>query len=147
MKETLERLEHIVLKAEKTILGISKDALNHKISEDKWSKKEILGHLIDSAMHNLQRFTEVQFEPKPYRIRKYNQNKLVKVNCYQKSEIEVLLQLWISLNTQIIFVLKNSTLDMLSYVIELDQDNVKTLEWLIFDYIEHMQHHLKQIKN
>ncbi len=147
MKETIQKLEYIVHEAEKSILKISIEALDHKISVKKWSKKEILGHLIDSALNNLQRFTEVQFEPQPYSIRKYDQNELVKVNHYQKNDIEALLRLWISLNTQIIFILKNYTSDMLNYTIELDRNNVKTLEWLIIDYVEHMQHHLGQIKN
>ena len=54
----------------------------HKRASEKWSQKEMLGHLIDSGINNLQRFTEVQFETKSYRIRDYNQNELPKANNY-----------------------------------------------------------------
>jgi|TARA_R110000737_G_scaffold264685_1_gene272514 hypothetical protein len=60
----------------------------------KWSKKEILGHLIDSGINNLQRFTEIQFSDRPYVIRKYNQNELVIVNDYQNAEIKEILDFW-----------------------------------------------------
>ena len=72
-----------------------------KISNDKWSKKEILGHLIDSGINNLQRFTEIQFENKPYKIRKYNQDELVKANEYQNSETEEIADFWLSINNRI----------------------------------------------
>ncbi|WP_425593380.1 DinB family protein [Aquimarina algiphila] len=113
----------------------------------KWSKKEILGHLIDSAIHNLQRFTEVQFEPKPYIVRKYNQNDLVKVNRYQECTIENIVELWSTLNKQIIFVIKNLSAEELNYKIDIEEDDLKTLDWLIVDYVEHIQHHSKQILN
>ena len=60
--------------------------MNTRRSPEKWSKKEILGHLIDSGINNLQRFTEIQFEERPYILRTYNQDELVKANSYQTSE-------------------------------------------------------------
>jgi hypothetical protein len=39
--------------------------LSMTLNPKKWSKKQILGHLVDSGINNLQRFTEIQFEEKP----------------------------------------------------------------------------------
>ncbi len=145
MQDTILKLEDLVYKTSKTILELEEDVLSYKISETKWSKKEILGHLIDSAMHNLQRFTEVQFESKPYVIRKYNQNDLVKANNYQEYVVENMVEFWGALNTQIAFVIKNLSREELDYKVNIDVGNLKTLDWLIVDYVEHIGHHSKQI--
>ena len=54
--------------------------LEEKPESGKWSKKEILGHLIDSAINNIQRFTEIQNSEKPYVIKTYNSDALVNAN-------------------------------------------------------------------
>lgn len=119
--------------------------LTEKVSEDKWSKKEILGHLIDSAINNLQRFTEVQFKEKPYRIRKYSQNELVRVNLYQESNSSDLIDLWYSLNMRIEFIVNQFSKEELDYEVIVNERRIVTLEYLIEDYINHLEHHLHQI--
>ena len=83
----------------------------------KWSKKEVLGHLVDSAVHNLVRFTEINYVEKPYRHRPYNQIDLVNLNHYQTKDIEELNQLWLSLNRQIIGIMKTVDDKALDYKI------------------------------
>lgn len=116
-----------------------------KPSEYKWSKKEILGHLIDSGINNLQRFTEIQFLEKPYRIRPYNQDELVKANNYQNKNSQELVELWLQLNIQILHIIKNQTNETLAYQIELPNGNFSDLKFLIEDYFDHFYYHLKQI--
>src|SRR5215211_2912506 len=70
----------------------------------KWSPQEILGHLIDSALNNLRRFTEIQFLPQPFTVIGYQQDNLVAVNHYQQLPAEHLMALWQQLNRQIIYV-------------------------------------------
>jgi hypothetical protein len=86
-----------------------------KIDENKWSKKEILGHLIDSAINNLQRFTEIQYSEKPYKIRPYTQDALVKYNDYQNKNSQNLFDLWLHLNRHILEIIKNQTDNTLEY--------------------------------
>jgi hypothetical protein len=113
----------------------------------KWSKQEILGHLIDSAINNLKRFTEIQFLPQPYTVISYQQNELVIVNDYQDLPLQHLLDLWQSLNKQIIFVVKAIPADKLKYSVDPQYENkeMKTLGWIICDYVAHMEHHFRQI--
>ena len=113
----------------------------------KWSKQEILGHLVDSAINNLKRFTEIQFLPRPYTVISYKQNELVVVNDYQNLPLQHLLDLWRSLNRQIVFVVKSIPADKLNYQVDPQYENkeVKILSWIICDYVAHMEHHFRQI--
>lgn len=126
---------------------ISPAELLRKTNSTKWSKKEILGHLIDSAINNLKRFTDIQFSPQPCSIISYNQVELVTVNNYQELEMAHLINLWKSLNQQILFVVANISQEKLlnTVNIEYDDPEVKTLGWVICDYVAHMEHHYKQI--
>lgn len=120
---------------------------DRKISGTKWSKKEILGHLIDSAINNLQRFTEIQYLEKPYSVRPYNPDELVKANRYQEKDSPDLLLLWVQLNRQIAFVMLNQTEDTLAYPLLLPDNQQRDLRFLMTDYVVHLEHHLKAIKN
>lgn len=86
-----------------------------KPSENKWSKKEILGHLIDSAINNIQRFTEIQTFEKSYKIKTYNLDDLVKSNDYQNKNNQELFDLWMNLNLHILHIIKNQTNETLTY--------------------------------
>jgi hypothetical protein len=112
----------------------------------KWSKKEILGHLVDSAIHNLVRFTEINYLEKPYHHRPYSQTDLVDLNQYQTMDINELTQLWLSLNKQIIRIFKNVDEKALDYQIILSDQSVIDLKFLMTDYVEHLEYHINQIK-
>ena len=113
----------------------------------KWSKKEVLGHLVDSAIHNLVRFTEINYVGKPYRHRPYNQIDLVNLNQYQTKDINELNQLWFSLNKQIIRIMKSVDEKTLDYKIILSDESVIDLRFLMTDYVEHLEHHINQIRS
>lgn len=125
----------------------SKEELLSKPAPGKWSKLEILGHLIDSAINNLKRFTEIQFLPQPYKVISYKQNELVEVNQYQNLPVAHLLDLWKTLNQQIIYVVKNIPEEKLNFSVDPQYDNkeMKNLGWIICDYVAHLEHHLKQL--
>lgn len=111
----------------------------------KWSKKEILGHLIDSAINNLKRFVDVQSQPQPYTILRYMQDDLVAINRYQDLPIDHMLLLWKSLNQQIVYVISSIPAEKLPYKVTTPAGEPKTLEWLVLDYLDHMDHHWKQV--
>lgn len=117
----------------------------NKIAENKWSKKEILGHLIDSCMNNLKRITEIQYHEKPYKIIPYNQDALVKANNYQNKNSQELFELWLQLNFQILHVIKSQRKENLAFQLILSNGINSNLEFLIEDYIDHFDYHIKQI--
>jgi len=107
----------------------------------------VIGHLVDSAIHNLVRFTEINYLEKPYHHRPYNQIDLVNVNQYQTKDIKELTQLWYSVNKQIIQIMKSVTEEALDYKIILSDDSVIDLRFLMTDYVEHLEHHINQIRS
>ena len=144
MKKLIIRIENNLEKAQSFFTDAAIDGLEYKPSELKWSRKEILGHLVDSGINNLQRFTEIQYMPKPYKLRQYDQNALVRINDYQNGNLSDILELWLGLNIQIMSVISLMNEKTLKYEVVLEQQTVN-LEYLVRDYVDHMEHHFKQI--
>ncbi len=97
------------------------------------------------AINNLQRFTEIQYAEKPYKIRPYNQDALVKYNDYQNKNNQNLFDLWLHLNRHILEIIKNQTDKTLAYQLILPNGTLTNLQFLIEDYIEHLFYHVSQI--
>ena len=125
----------------------SSEELLIRSAPGKWSTQEILGHLIDSAINNLKRFTEIQFLSQPYIVISYLQNELVIVNDYQNLSLQHMLDLYQVLNRQIVFVVRNIPIEKLDYPVDpqYETKELKTLSWIICDYVAHMEHHFRQI--
>lgn len=145
MEEIAQRLESLINRGLAFIQRSDKLELSRKTSPERWSKKEVLGHLIDSGIYNLQRFTEIQFEPKPYQIQNYRQDELVRVNNYQEASIEELTAFWKAVNSRIQQVILLQTDLTLTYPIVLGNGETVDLDFLIRDYVAHLEHHLNQI--
>lgn len=145
MKQTIDRLKHVLSAGIEYYSKSSETFLISKESPEKWSKKEVLGHLIDSGVNNLQRFTEIQFESKPYKVRNYNQNALVIANGYQDAEIPELIVCWTAINHRILKLMEQQTEETLSYRVDLDNGIFSDLQFLMNDYVDHMEHHLNKI--
>ena len=145
MENLLKHFESLLAKGVTYISNESEADLKYKKSPEKWSKKEILGHLIDSAINNLQRFTEIQFESQPYQIQSYNQNELVQVNNYQEADTNEILQFWLYINKRILGVVKELPTDKLNLEIVFKDGAKSDFNFLIKDYVAHLEHHLNQI--
>jgi hypothetical protein len=112
----------------------------------KWSNKEIIGHLIDSAHINLQRFVRCTYEDGFKLI--YYQEEWVKAQHYKEAGAAELLQLWKLINRQIARVLTYYPDDRISTTCNNSHEGITlyTVEFLANDYLAHMQHHLNQLK-
>ena len=145
MKKLAEEIRETVLDNASVIRAMSLLEFDHKPSPTKWSKKEILGHLVDSAQNNLQRFVRGQYENIPKIV--YTQDEWVKLQHYKDYEKEELIQLWVSLNLHLCRTL--SLMDPANYERQCDtgkpDTELHTLSFLADDYLKHMRHHLEQI--
>jgi hypothetical protein len=145
MEEIIETIERLLSELGSYVETADAQALVFKKDAKKWSKKEILGHLIDSGTHNLHRFIEITEEDKPYRVRSYQQDVMVRENDYQQMETADLLTFLLLVNGRIIVVLRKQTTQNLAHPIILSDGKPETLHFLIEDYVSHLAHHCKQI--
>lgn len=111
----------------------------------RWSRLQILGHLCDSAVHNLSRFIQAVSQPGPLIVTPYNQEAWVEAQQYGSAPMEEVLQLWVSLNQSVLRVISHISPVKLSSACLLPNGSTVSLEWLIDDYIRHLEHHLEQI--
>ncbi len=123
----------------------SEAELLHRAGPGRWSKKETLGHLIDSAANNHARFVLVQLTPPPLRLQAYDQDAWVRLAAYQHSPPDELLMLWTAYNNFIIRLLSQIPESALATECFTSNNNPVTLNWLIDDYVLHLEHHVRQI--
>ncbi|HTF17852.1 MAG TPA: DinB family protein [Chryseolinea sp.] len=125
---------------------IDDDTFGAKPRPEKWSKKEILGHLIDSAENNLRRFITTQYEAEPPHI-VYDQDFWVTANDYNQVAAHELVSLWKLLNNRIAAVLENLPASKSEKLCNTGKgvDEFHTLRFLAVDYLAHAEHHLKQL--
>jgi hypothetical protein len=120
----------------------------------KWSRKEIIGHLIDSATNNHGRFVRAQLQDDLV-FDGYEQSEWVDVQRYQEREWADLVLLWQSLNHHIAHVMQTTgtnaltkrrarhNLDRLAWE-PVSPSEPTTLEYFMRDHVEHLKHHLRQ---
>jgi hypothetical protein len=110
----------------------------------KWSKKEILGHLIDSAANNHQRFIRLQLSPL-IELPGYDGDEWVRVQQYQNRSWSEIIDLWQMYNTQLATVIRHVDPNTLRHVWHTPDGKDLDLEFIIRDYVVHLRHHLDQI--
>ena len=122
---------------------ISETDFSFKPQKDKWSKKEILGHLIDSATNNHHRFIRAQFEQIP--VITYDQNKWNQYNYYEQIKAEQLIHFWTAYNLQLLELVKLIPETNLKSMCNTGRQIDVSIEWLFNDYVSHLEHHLEKI--
>jgi hypothetical protein len=154
-QQFLDEFQKIIFAAEQKLLTRSEDQSKTPRAPGTWSPKQIIGHLIDSASNNHQRFIRAQFKDDLI-FDGYNQDDWVRVQHYQSEDWTLLIALWKSFNLHILHaveqipdaVLKeervNHNLGERAFK-PVPHDQPATLEYFIIDYFDHMKHHLRQI--
>jgi DinB superfamily len=109
-----------------------------------WSRKELLGHLIDSASNNHQRFVRAQFQEQ-MAFPRYVQDDWIAAQGYGERPWADLVALWRSYNRHLIHVMRRVPAEALGNLCIVAADEPSTLEYHMVDYVGHLQHHLDQI--
>ena len=109
-----------------------------------WTRKQIVGHLLDSAANNRQRFVRAATEG-AYAGPQYAQGAWVAAHGYAEQSWDDLL-LWWSVEHEILMaVVDRIPEDKLEALCRVGDDEPVTLRFLIEDYVRHQNHHLAQI--
>ena len=145
MHQVVSQLTAIVNQYGNKFNNISTGELEHKPAPGKWSKKEIIGHLIDSAQNNIQRFIRGQYLTNPYII--YQQDEWVNLQNYQQYNRKHLVALWATLNMHICTIIANMPAAAYNNKVNVGKEEEKlvTIQFLAEDYIVHHLHHIQQI--
>jgi hypothetical protein len=110
----------------------------------KWSAKEELGHLIDSAANNHVRFVRGALEPE-VQGPGYAQDDWVRLHGYGQMPWDAIVDLWFGYNRLLVRLVENVPEDRLNTICLIGANPSVTLQFLIEDYIFHMQHHIDQL--
>ena len=137
------QLDETIETARPRLAAISEDAAGTKPGPNQWSKKEILGHLIDSASNNHQRFVRLQNEESVV-LSSYQQNEWVRVQNYGGRGWHELVELWLAYNRHLAHVMRHSDVNAARHVWKAPGAEYD-LEYLMEDYLRHLRHHLAQI--
>jgi hypothetical protein len=121
----------------------------------KWTPKQILGHLIDSAANNHARFVNAQLKD-DLEFPGYEQDAWVRVQRYDARPWGELVDLWLAYNLHLAHVMEHAdpsgrteprrrhSLDHIAFRTR-DVGESVTLEYLMTDYLEHLWHHVGQV--
>ena len=147
MKKIIADLQQSLEKYHTKLQHLNEIEFSAKPVHEKWSKKEELGHIIDSAQNNIQRFIRVQHEENVH-IR-YNPDNWVAMNDYQMRDTKELMELWYLLNKQIATILEKMPQEKWETLMSFDvnPDVKNTTLFIAEDYVKHMTHHLESINS
>lgn len=111
---------------------------------DKWSRKQIIGHLIDSASNNHQRFVR-GVETRGGQFPSYDQEFCVRLQRPNDVPWPVLVDLWVNYNRYLAHVIASLPPDSGGHSMTVGNNPTVDLLWIAVDYVEHLKHHLNQV--
>jgi DinB superfamily len=155
MDRVISEFRETINRATQRLLSISDEQSQQAAEEGKWSPKQIIGHLIDSASNNHQRFVRAQFKDDLV-FQGYDQEGWVRVQRYDEESWPMLVQLWSAYNLHLAHIMAHASeenrtrlrhehnLDQIAWQ-TVDVDEPVTLEYFMRDYIGHLENHLRQV--
>jgi hypothetical protein len=139
----------IAFRAELNELRATLLALPHSLADvpwrvGGWTRKQIVGHLLDSAANNRQRFVRAVIDGQ-YAGPGYEQDAWVLAHGYAGESWETLLRWWQAEHEILMAVIDHIPKERLDAICVVGDDPPVTLRFLIEDYVHHQQYHFKQL--
>ena len=155
MPEYVAELLEAIHDADPALREMSEERSRLRPGPGKWCPREIIGHLIDSASNNHQRFVRAQFQDDLV-FSGYEQDAWVSMQRYRDAPWEELIALWYNFNLHIARIMQlvpkdererpraRHNLDEIAWN-PVHRDQPATLDYFMKDYVAHLKHHLTQI--
>jgi hypothetical protein len=142
--KTLASFQRLLDEVPPRLRKLHADQVTQKPAAGKWSPKEELGHLLDSAANNHQRIVRTQLEDKPA-MPSYDGDRWVELHGYQQRDWHELIGLWSALNQQLLTAARAVPEHGWSRTCSIGDSKPLTLLFVFEDYVRHMVHHLRHI--
>lgn len=148
-------LRAIIANVHPQLTELDSALVKEPLGPGKWSRIQLLGHLIDSAANNHQRFVRAS-QQNNLVFPGYQQEEWVLQQAYQKANWSELLELWTAYNRHLAWVIDcipdsfrkhlhtDHSLDRMAWQ-TVPADQAVSLDYFIRDYIGHLEHHIRQI--
>jgi hypothetical protein len=155
MQDYVAELRSIVERATLALFELSGEESARPRAPGKWSPREVMGHLIDSASNNHQRFVRAQLQDDLV-FAGYDQDAWVRMQDYQNASWADLVTLWRAFNLHLAHVMAAApesqrlrerlrhNLDRIAWR-TIPPDQPATLDYFMGDYVGHLKHHLRQV--
>ena len=144
MKELSQKLRKVIDVAEPKLRKTNATESTKPVLTGGWSRKQVIGHLIDSASNNHQRFVRATLQ-ESLDFPGYEQDGCVRVQAPQEADWELLVSLWAAYNRYLAHVIAHLPESKLGTACRIGSEEAVTLDFLAKDYLRHLVHHLRQI--
>ena len=145
MKQTADELIRTVEDAAGFLKRIPESKASQSPLPAGWSRIQILGHLIDSASNNHQRFVRA-LQVSALEFPKYEQDQWVELQNYKNAPWPELVDLWRLYNRHLARIIESVPADKLETSCKIGPSEPMTLRELIEDYLRHLKHHVTQLQ-
>jgi hypothetical protein len=155
MPQYVLELRNAIEKGTALLERIGDEESRRPLKPGKWSAREVIGHLVDSASNNHQRFVRALFQDDLV-FPGYDQDAWVAAQSYRDAPWRDLIALWRAFNLHIARLMETlpadertrlrarHNLDELAWK-PVPRDTPATLDYFMEDYVGHLKHHLNQI--
>src|SRR5580658_2101433 len=144
MEHASDELSRVVDAAEILLRQVSEQESRRPVLPGGWSRKQVLGHLIESASNNHQRFVRAALAD-ALEFPAYDTPGSVRVQSAESAAWPMLLELWASYNRFLVHVIRHLPAAKLEVVCRIGSNTPVALRYLVEDYVVHLVHHLGQI--
>ena len=144
MLELSSQLKDLIARAGRELALLTDSEAAEPVISGGWSRKQVLGHLIDSASNNHQRFVRASLQP-ALEFPGYDQAGNIRVQAPQEADWPLLISLWATYNRYLAHVIARLPESKLDTPCRIGSDRPVTLRFLATDYLTHLDHHLAQI--
>lgn len=145
MKDLSQKLADTVTAAEAALRQVDDAQARVPILKGGWSRKQVLGHLIDSASNNHQRFVRAALQDSALEFPGYEQDRWAQLQDAQDAPWPLLVSLWAGYNHYLAHVLLHLPANKLQTACRIGGNRPMNLRELAEDYLRHLAHHMEQL--